>query len=251
MDGAGADADQGMPGRRDGPGRQREPAFNLPAPVSALALLLLAIHVVQFHLLTEEARVQALMLFSFIPARYVDAGAALPWPAAAFWTPVTYSLLHGSWGHLLMNLAWLVAFATPVARRFGAMRAAILALLATIGGALAHFLAFPGELAPMIGASAIVSGAMGAASRFVFAGPGGFSRTHAPAQKMNAVLVNPAFLSFVGIWFALNYLFGSGLVPIAGEDARIAWQAHVGGFLAGLLGFSLLDRFTSTSSQSH
>jgi len=235
-------ADDGPPQQHGGPGGRREPILNMPAAVTAFTVLLLAIHVVQSYFLSADARVEALILFSFIPSRYVEAGAGLPWPAAAFWSPVTYSLFHGGWGHLLMNLAWLAAFATPVARRLGPARATILALLASLGGALAHYLAFRGELAPMIGASAVVSGAMGAASRFVFSGPGGFSRHDAPAQGLAAVFVNPAFLTFAGIWFALNYLFGSGLVPIAGEETRIAWQAHVGGFVAGILGFSLLDR---------
>jgi membrane associated rhomboid family serine protease len=76
----------------------------------------------------------------------------------------------------------------------------------------------------------------------VFTSPGGFRRPDAPAQNLLAVFSNPSFLAFVGIWFAINYLSGSGLVPVAGEGGQIAWQAHVGGFLAGLVAFSLLDR---------
>ncbi len=219
-----------------------EPIFNLPAIVTAFAGLLVAIHLIFAYALSPDAHTEAMILFSFIPARYAEAGAGLPVHAAALWSPLTYSFLHGSWGHLLMNLAWLVAFASPVARRFGPARTVVLATLASLGGALAHYLAFPGELVPVIGASAIVAGFMGAASRFVFSAPGGFARHDLPAQKLSAVLTNPGFLAFVGIWLVLNYVFGSGLAPIAGENVQVAWQAHVGGFVAGLAGFSLLER---------
>jgi membrane associated rhomboid family serine protease len=56
-----------------------------------------------------------------------------------------------------------------------------------------------------------------------------------------ASFTDPRFMSFLAVWMALNLLFGSGLIPIAGSGASIAWQAHVGGFFAGILAFSLLD----------
>jgi membrane associated rhomboid family serine protease len=50
---------------------------------------------------------------------------------------------------------------------------------------------------------------------------------------------------FIVIWFATNILFGAGLVPILGEETSIAWEAHIGGFLVGLLLFPLFDRDAS------
>jgi membrane associated rhomboid family serine protease len=53
---------------------------------------------------------------------------------------------------------------------------------------------------------------------------------------------NRAALAFILIWFATNWLFGAGVVTFGGMEESIAWQAHVGGFLAGLLLFPLVDR---------
>ena len=55
------------------------------------------------------------------------------------------------------------------------------------------------------------------------------------------MLRNPRVLIFLGVWFGLNLLFGLGSFGIDGSDQAIAWQAHIGGFLAGLLAFPLFD----------
>jgi membrane associated rhomboid family serine protease len=54
-------------------------------------------------------------------------------------------------------------------------------------------------------------------------------------------LRNPRVLIFIAVWFALNLIFGIGSKIVPGSDADIAWQAHVGGFLTGLLLFPLFD----------
>jgi membrane associated rhomboid family serine protease len=100
----------------------------------------------------------------------------------------------------------------------------------------------------MIGASAAISGAMGAAMRFVFQrrGPLGLFRDDGaglPARPLWSTLCDPRFLFFVAVWFGLNALFGFGTLSfgtVAGQE--IAWQAHVGGFFAGLFLFSAFDR---------
>jgi len=48
-------------------------------------------------------------------------------------------------------------------------------------------------------------------------------------------------LGFLGIWFGVNIIFGVGSIAIGGDGASVAWQAHIGGFFAGLLLFSLFD----------
>ena len=63
-----------------------------------------------------------------------------------------------------------------------------------------------------------------------------------PAAPLLVALRNPRVLTFVGVWFGLNLLFGLGSVSfLIGENQSVAWEAHVGGFLAGLLLFSLFD----------
>jgi membrane associated rhomboid family serine protease len=62
-----------------------------------------------------------------------------------------------------------------------------------------------------------------------------------PAAPLSAALRNPRVIIFLIVWFGLNLLFGLGTLPIVGENEVVAWQAHVGGFLAGLLLFAIFD----------
>jgi membrane associated rhomboid family serine protease len=61
------------------------------------------------------------------------------------------------------------------------------------------------------------------------------------SNKKGELAMKKIIILFVGVWLGLNLLFGTGLVPIAGEGVQIAWEAHVGGFVFGLLAFSLFD----------
>src|ERR1700761_6593206 len=102
----------------------------------------------------------------------------------------------------------------------------------------------------MIGASAAVSGAMAAAIRFAF-GRGSFlhfgrrgsaeSAAQVPALPLFQALRNPRVLSFLAIWFGINIVFGIGSIAVGSSAQSVAWQAHIGGFVAGLLLFSLFD----------
>ena len=69
-----------------------------------------------------------------------------------------------------------------------------------------------------------------------------------PAAPLVVALRNPRVLTFLGVWFALNLLFGLGSFSIADYDQNLAWEAHIGGFLAGLLLFSLFDPVLSERS---
>lgn len=226
-----------------GGGRGREPVFNLPVVIVWFGAFLIAVHSIRVLLLKPDQVVWMFEAFAFIPARYSEIAAQLPIPMAAWWSPVTYSFLHGGWAHLFMNLLWMAAFGTPLARRIGTARFLALSVIASLGGAGLHLAFHPGDLVPVIGASAIVSGHMGAASRFAFqGGRRGMITADGPALTLVQSFTNRVFLTFMGVWMALNLLFGSGAVQIGGADQPIAWQAHIGGFLAGMLFFSFFDR---------
>ncbi|MCQ4189423.1 rhomboid family intramembrane serine protease [Methylocystis suflitae] len=175
----------------------------------------------------------------------------------AWWTLVTYALLHGSWMHLATNCLALAVFGSPVARRFGTSGFLAFFAVAVIAGALAYFLFHPFDIAPVIGASAAVSAAAAASARIVFAPGGPFGEstlalTHRAADgqtrapTLSDMLTNRAAVGFLGFWFSATLL--SGLFPQAnGISNHIAWEAHVGGFLAGLLLFDLFDRSAVTA----
>jgi membrane associated rhomboid family serine protease len=234
--------------------QKREPIFNIPASLVAVVAVLAVIHVVRVYLLTDIQDEQVLRLFAFDPARYDSSllanRFALGGTAADIWTFVTYALLHADIMHIGFNVLWLLPFGAALARRFGGARFVLFLAVTAIGGALAHLIAHQGEQVPMIGASASVSGAMAGAMRFAFQrnGPIGLWRNgeesayRVPAIPLSGMLRDGRVLAFLAVWFGTNILFGMGTVTIAGEPGQaVAWQAHIGGFLAGLLLFSWFD----------
>ncbi|MBV9558640.1 MAG: rhomboid family intramembrane serine protease [Pseudolabrys sp.] len=238
----------------DSPSVQREPIFNIPGVIVALLGVLLVVHVVRLFVLSERQDIQVLLLFAFIPARYDSTAAILgdQWPGGVgseIWTFVTYSFLHVDWMHLIVNSLWLLPFGSAVARRFGAARFVLFFAVTSAAGALAQLAAHSGGRFVMIGASAAISGMMAAAMRFAFQGGGplGFWREsedqayYVPALPLSGVLRDPRIIGFVVVWFGVNLLFGLGSVSLGNGDQPIAWQAHVGGFVAGLLLFGFFD----------
>jgi membrane associated rhomboid family serine protease len=233
--------------------QNREPIFNVPAIVTATIALLAAVHALREFVLSIEADQQLLLLFAFIPLRYEPTllgGAA--WPggvAAQIWTFVTYALIHGDWMHLAVNAVWLLAFGTPVARRFGPARFIAFFAVTAAAGAAVHLITHAGERVWMVGASASISGFMAAAIRFAFQRNGPLSLIGSrddqlyrqPAMPLMAVMQDIRTLAFLAVWFGLNLLFGLGSLSIDGSEQAIAWQAHIGGFLAGLIAFALFD----------
>jgi len=103
-----------------------EPVFNVPRVITATLALLIAIHAVRELLLSDDENIEFLLLFAFIPVRYdptVLAMGSMPGGLGAqVWTFVTYALIHGDLMHLAVNGVWLLAFGSPIARRFGALR---------------------------------------------------------------------------------------------------------------------------------
>ncbi|MDX7949701.1 rhomboid family intramembrane serine protease [Lichenihabitans sp. Uapishka_5] len=244
-----------------------EPVFNIPAVILAVLGVLVLVQAGR-GLLGAGSDMAIVSRFAFVPGRLtfaVDpmgvvrhlaagqnsaAGAQqsawadmlLRRGGSAPWSLLTYALLHGGWTHLGLNGVWLVAFGTPVARRFGAARFLLFMAVTAVAGALAHWLCFPFGFLPVVGASAAISGLMGAAVRFMFQGeaPGADLRRVVPLG-LAVVFRDRRALSFVLVWFVTNGLFGVGAQTMGFSDAPVAWQAHLGGFLAGLVLFPWFD----------
>lgn len=257
---------------------KREPAFNIPFVVLALALVLLAIHA----FLGFGARDPGMIYvdWGFIPGRLTiglfpqrlnellessnydpqalafaralrDSGVLQH--GSRLWTLATYAFLHGSWSHVGVNCIWLVAFGPPIARRFGGIGFLLFFLTTAIGGAIAHWAFSQLDFFPMIGASAADSGMMAGAARFLFqpgglvsaggvtAALGGAGALGRPAT-LRELFTDRRALIFIFIWMATNFIFGAGAEVLGASEAPVAWIAHVGGFVTGLLLFPLFDR---------
>jgi membrane associated rhomboid family serine protease len=230
-----------------------EPVFNVPRVITATLALLIAVHAVRELVLSDEQNIEFLLLFAFIPVRYdpsVLAAGSMPGGLGAqVWTFVTYALIHGDLIHLSVNGVWLLAFGSPIARRFGTLRFLAFSIVTAAAGAAAHLVTHLGDLQPMIGASAAISGCMAAAMRFVFqrGGPlhllreGEADAYRVPALPLATALRDRRILVFLIAWFAINALFAFTAAPIIGTGQVVAWEAHIGGFLAGLIAFAAFD----------
>jgi membrane associated rhomboid family serine protease len=252
----------------------REPIFNVPAIVLAAILILLGIHAARM-MLSDLSDLELVVDWAVVPARWAVAYAGVPPErilsalaaeppgetsslalavaryvlsegGAKPWTGFTYAFLHGSWTHVVVNSIWLAAFGTPVARRCGAGRFCVLAAATALGGAIAHAVMHPLQALPMIGASAAVSGMMAAAAWFMFSPPvwvdGRLAEPHErPLESLWELVGNRRVIAFLLVWFVANYLSAVLAQPLGITDASIAWEAHVGGFVVGLLLFPLVD----------
>ncbi len=224
------------------------PAFNVPRGVFWTLVVLVSVHLIRL-LLPEEADIWLLLSLAFIPARYAAGGGLFPGGEVSdVLSFVSYMLIHGDAMHLIVNCLWLLAFGSAVAKRVGDQRFLLFSAYCGIAGALTHLAANWGDMTPVVGASAAISGLMAAAIRFLFSGTRrsniaifGGEPVHVPLAPITEALKDPRILVFLGVWIGLNLLFGLGSVNIGNEGA-IAWEAHFGGFFAGLFGFPYFDR---------
>jgi membrane associated rhomboid family serine protease len=231
---------------------QREPLFNIPPVVTFLVAVFVIVHVGRLWFLNAEQNQYLLDLFAFIPARYDNTylfGDILPGGfGAEVWTFFTYSLIHASWLHLGVNVIWFLPFGSAIARRFGPARFLAFFAVTAACGAMLHLFTHGGDTAAVIGASAAISGTMAGAMRFAFQSGGPLSRQResgadpyrVPSIPLLFVLTDPRVLGFLVVWFGINILFGAGFTSLSGGQP-VAWQAHIGGFLAGLFLFSWFD----------
>ncbi|MEM1306950.1 MAG: rhomboid family intramembrane serine protease [Pseudomonadota bacterium] len=224
---------------------RHEPVFNAPGVVMALIGALVAVHVVM-EWVTETDPLW-LYALAFIPARYGALAAELPGGAWAAWvTPVSHMFLHGGWLHLAMNGAWLLAFGAIVARRMSAVRFLAFFVVGGLAGAAFFQAVNWGELKPVVGASGAVSALMGAVFRFLMnaramRSVGRLGATaNIPRMSLLTALTNRNVLIAIGLWVGLNALFATDVGQMIAEG-EIAWEAHLGGFIAGFLLLGLFD----------
>ncbi len=228
---------------------EHQPVFLLPKAVMILAILLIVIHAAYEFSLDDSGKLEVWIWLGLIPARFYNT--TVPggmWPL--LWTPITHAFLHGDWTHLGMNVVWLAIFGTPVARRYGGLRFLAVFIIGAVGGAGLYLVFNLESSGVLIGASGGVAGLTGAAMRFVFE-PVQMARH----PKTGAVVVlGRKLASIMGIWanpraraFTLFWLGINLFIPIYGlfsasDGPLIAWQAHIGGFVVGLILPSIIER---------
>lgn len=231
----------------------RQPILNLPQPVTWLLIFLFCFHGLR-QLLPIRLDDYLIYYLAFVPGRYrglFDGPAAtITAPAieaadsvfAAAFPFVAHTFIHADWFHLGMNLLWLMPFGAGVARRFGSGRSAtirffIFYFICGVAGALTHMIFYPSGTMPLVGASGAISGLMGGAARFMFV-PGGF---YGNRYLRLSPIYDPRVIVFAVVFVLINIIFGTIGLDAVQSPGLVAWQAHIGGFLAGLFLFGFFD----------
>lgn len=210
---------------------------NIPVSVGALSAILALIYLALW--IAPSSLDEAFSLrFGLSPERLAAGGAG---PGGWLWAiaPLfSHIFVHATAPHLLFNLLWLVVFGTPVARRFHSPLRfyAYFALCGAAGGILFSLFHLHDETL-LVGASGGITGLLGGMARFAFHRP--HSR---PASAKDVLPLNDrSVLTWAAVVIIMNAsiaIFGPG---VGAGDADIAWQAHVGGFIFGLIAFPLFD----------
>jgi len=205
----------------------RQPIFRAPPVVLWLIAVLAGLHALR--VLQPPAVSDAIIAqYALIPVRYSQHIGALWERALPF---VSYMGLHNDLVHLGINCVWLLAFGPIVARRFGTALFLLFFVVCGVLAAATHLAFNWGEAMPVIGASGAISGLMAAALRML--------PTQIPWAMPGETPLAPIFsrqvLVFSLVWAAINVFAGVTGLGMGGESGLIAWQAHLGGFAAGLL----------------
>jgi membrane associated rhomboid family serine protease len=194
---------------------------------------LLAVNTIVFFYelgLEPETLRQVFFLFGVVPARFTHP----EWvglPVDEYWPFLTSMFLHGSWGHLIGNMWTLWIFADNVEDRMGHGRFLVFYLLTGLAAGLTHLFTNPDSLMPAVGASGAIAGVLGA---YFLLFP------HSQIIVFVPVLLLPVFFELPAVFYLLLWFFtqlwGGALAGLApGHVGGIAWWAHIGGFLAGVL----------------
>ena len=168
-------------------------------------------------------------IYGLVPARY-----SLPAYSAYFSTPqqvfsfVSFMFLHGGFWHLLGNMWSLYIFGDNVEDRLGPFRYLLFYLICGVASGVSHLFLNLQSNVPTIGASGAIAGVMGA---YFILHPRAKILTLIPIIFIPYFLEIPAYF-FLGIWFVLQFI---NAAASQGQSAGIAWWAHIGGFIFGIL----------------
>jgi membrane associated rhomboid family serine protease len=207
-------------------------------PVVTMGLIVINILVYLYEIIQGPYFQQFIVKYGAIPYEIMH-GQELT-PQLSFPIPLTLissMFLHGGLLHLGGNMLYLWIFGDNVEDKLGHLRFFIFYILSGLAGSMAHVLASPGSQVPMIGASGAIAGVLGA---YMIRFPqsriwtliffGFFIRT----VRIPAIFV-------LGFWFILQLLYG--LPSLGAQEGGVAWFAHIGGFLTGILLFKIMRKY--------
>jgi membrane associated rhomboid family serine protease len=198
-------------------------------PFLTYVLIGLNVLVFLFQLSLPQAELRELILTWGVTPRAVSAWSGDPLVLLTLFTSL---FLHGGWFHLIGNMLYLWIFGNNVEDRMGHAGFLVFYLLCGLAAGLAEVLLKPGSGFPTIGASGAIAGVLGA---YFLLYP-----------KAKVILLVPVFLFFfftvqvpavvvLGLWFVMQLFSGVSQLGVGTESGGVAYWAHAGGFVAGMV----------------
>ncbi len=221
------------------PIRDTVPSKNVPVVNNLIIGINVVMFAVQLMQGSEVGFHRLIYYYGLVPARYTISGGAadVTWFQQVF-ALISFMFLHGGFLHLLGNMWSLYIFGDNVEDRLGPLRYSLFYILCGLTSGLSHLVLNAHSPAPTIGASGAVAGVMGA---YFLLHPRSKILTLIPVFFIPLFFEIPA-LYFLGIWFLLQLLHAS---TSTGSAGGIAWWAHVGGFVFGIILLKLFTRLPS------
>jgi rhomboid family protein len=213
-------------------------ADDVADPTTAAPVVTIGLIAVNFLVFFFELALQAqgtvdnfIYGYSLVPCEYTSHCAAYAGTPSPFWITLFSSMfLHAGWAHILGNMVFLFVFGIHVERSMGAVRYLVFYLLCGLGANALEILTSIGSNAPGLGASGAISGVLAA---YLVLYPSSHVRTLIPLGFFFWTARIPAWI-FIGFWFLMQILFGIASVSTVSQGG-VAYAAHVGGFVSGLL----------------
>jgi hypothetical protein len=206
---------------------------SLHFPVVNLSLIIANILCFVYQLSLGPELAGFITAYGFVPVRFAAEQAGNGFSPGSYIPLFSAMFLHGGLLHIFSNLWMLWIFGDNVEDRMGPGRYLLFYLLCGIAAALLQFWANPQASTPIIGASGAISGVLGA---YFILYPRARILTFIPVFILFYLVEIPAYF-FIGVWFLMQFLQGAAQEVAASREIEggIAWWAHVGGFVAGVI----------------
>jgi membrane associated rhomboid family serine protease len=159
--------------------------------------------------------------WAFVPARF------LVNPGVDFLTIFTAMFMHAGWLHLGGNMLYLWIFGDNVEDRFGHLKFTIFYLLCGLAATFAQLAFSTGSNVPNLGASGAIAGVLGA---YILL----FPQARVNVLMGRGLIPMPA-LVVIGLWIILQFFSGVGSIANTADTGGVAYMAHIGGFIAGIV----------------
>ena len=209
-------------------GDDRGPGTGAPIVTIALIVLNVLAFLIELGQGSQGALQSFITAWGVVPREYSVGSDLPPLIPVPFWTTLLTSMfLHGGWMHLGGNMLYLWIFGDNIERAMGTARFLVFYLICGVVAGLAHIVFSGASAVPSVGASGAISGVLGG---YLLLFPGNRVRvlTRGGVASVPALVV-------LGFWIVIQLFSQIGSIAETSDGGGVAYMAHIGGFVAGLV----------------